>query len=362
MTSSCTDSTESGCSVASSASASGRRAAPITRSPAATAASASARPKPLLAPVISQIRSVVIEPVCEVDVTGPRRAGYGPVSRRRARSDRNFAGSAIRCLRAGPKSLHLADPRECPLRRPAADAQTAGLAAGHGDRARSGAPRRTCSGPFVVVSNHTSHLDAPLIIGALPRRLARYVAAGAAADYFFDVWWRRGPDRAVLQRLPGRPDRSAGQARHGHQPARRRRTAAAVPRGHPLADRGDGLLQARRRGAVHQPRRALRTGRHRRRRRPPCRAARTGRERGRPPVYLAFGEPMRPDDGENAAAFSDRIAKEVTRPDRLRDGLPRAAAERPATTATEPIRPTRSNPADPNSRTDREATRRTSPT
>ena len=47
------------------------------------------------------------------------------------------------------------------------------------------------SRPFVLVSNHASHLDAPLIFGALPRKLARYVAANAAADYFFDVWWRK---------------------------------------------------------------------------------------------------------------------------------------------------------------------------
>lgn len=33
--------------------------------------------------------------------------------------------------------------------------------------------------------------------------------------------------------------------------------------------------------------------------------------KGRPPVYVVFGEPMRPEDGERAAAFSDRIAKEV---------------------------------------------------
>ena len=57
-------------------------------------------------------------------------------------------------------------------------------------------------GPFVVVSNHTSHLDAPLIIGALPRRLARYVAAGAAADYFFDVWWRRGLTSLFFNAFP----------------------------------------------------------------------------------------------------------------------------------------------------------------
>jgi len=47
-------------------------------------------------------------------------------------------------------------------------------------------------GPFIAVANHSSHLDAPLIIGALPRTRARYLAAGAAADYFFEVWWRKG--------------------------------------------------------------------------------------------------------------------------------------------------------------------------
>ena len=40
--------------------------------------------------------------------------------------------------------------------------------------------------PFIVISNHSSHLDAALILGALPRRLSRHVATGAAADYFFD--------------------------------------------------------------------------------------------------------------------------------------------------------------------------------
>lgn len=45
---------------------------------------------------------------------------------------------------------------------------------------------------FIVVANHSSHLDAPLILGSLPMRMSRYLAAGAAADYFFDVWWRRG--------------------------------------------------------------------------------------------------------------------------------------------------------------------------
>jgi 1-acyl-sn-glycerol-3-phosphate acyltransferase len=40
--------------------------------------------------------------------------------------------------------------------------------------------------PLVVISNHSSHLDAPLIIGALPRRITNTLATGAAADYFFE--------------------------------------------------------------------------------------------------------------------------------------------------------------------------------
>ena len=32
---------------------------------------------------------------------------------------------------------------------------------------------------------------------------------------------------------------------------------------------------------------------------------------GRPPVYVTFGEPMRAEEGEKVAQFSERIAKEV---------------------------------------------------
>jgi 1-acyl-sn-glycerol-3-phosphate acyltransferase len=43
----------------------------------------------------------------------------------------------------------------------------------------------TLRGPAVFVSNHASHMDTPLILGALPRRIADRVAVGAAADHFF---------------------------------------------------------------------------------------------------------------------------------------------------------------------------------
>jgi 1-acyl-sn-glycerol-3-phosphate acyltransferase len=43
------------------------------------------------------------------------------------------------------------------------------------------------SAPAVFVANHSSHLDAPLIVSSLPRRFADRLAVGAAADYFFDA-------------------------------------------------------------------------------------------------------------------------------------------------------------------------------
>ncbi len=66
--------------------------------------------------------------------------------------------------------------------------------------------------PFVVVANHSSHLDAPLIMGSLPRPLARYLAAGAAGDYFFDVWWRRGLTALFFNAFP--VDRSGKNPRN----------------------------------------------------------------------------------------------------------------------------------------------------
>ncbi len=44
--------------------------------------------------------------------------------------------------------------------------------------------------PVIFVANHSSHIDAPLILTSLPREWRDRTAVGAAADYFFDVWWR----------------------------------------------------------------------------------------------------------------------------------------------------------------------------
>lgn len=45
--------------------------------------------------------------------------------------------------------------------------------------------------PYIVVSNHSSHLDAPLLVTALPWRITRHMSVAVAADYFYEQRWRR---------------------------------------------------------------------------------------------------------------------------------------------------------------------------
>jgi 1-acyl-sn-glycerol-3-phosphate acyltransferase len=40
-------------------------------------------------------------------------------------------------------------------------------------------------GPVILVANHASHLDTPVILSALPRTLRKRTAVAAAADYFY---------------------------------------------------------------------------------------------------------------------------------------------------------------------------------
>ena len=58
------------------------------------------------------------------------------------------------------------------------------------------------AGPAIVVANHSSHLDAPLVLRALPRGLRGRTAVGAAEDYFFDSWVRALPAALALNAVP----------------------------------------------------------------------------------------------------------------------------------------------------------------
>lgn len=53
-----------------------------------------------------------------------------------------------------------------------------------------GSEQFTGNGPYIFAANHTSHLDTPLLLAALPLRLRLRLRAAAAADYFFTSWWK----------------------------------------------------------------------------------------------------------------------------------------------------------------------------
>ena len=171
---------------------------------------------------------------------------------------------------------------------------------------------RNLDAPYIAVANHSSHLDAPLVIGGLPRRLSRYLAAGAAADYFFDVQWRKwlttlffnafaiernsegkrsGSSRALLERnVPLLVFPEGGRSKYGEMgPFKPGAAALAIITGTPcLPIALVGASEAMPRG-VNWP------------------------LRGRYPVTIVFGAPMMPDEGETAEQFSRRLSGEVRR-------------------------------------------------
>jgi 1-acyl-sn-glycerol-3-phosphate acyltransferase len=53
-----------------------------------------------------------------------------------------------------------------------------------------GSEQLTGNGPYIFVANHSSHLDTPLLLAALPLHLRLRLRAAAAADYFFTCWWK----------------------------------------------------------------------------------------------------------------------------------------------------------------------------
>jgi 1-acyl-sn-glycerol-3-phosphate acyltransferase len=53
-----------------------------------------------------------------------------------------------------------------------------------------GGEQLAANGPYIFAANHTSHLDAPLILAALPLRVRLHLRTAAAADYFFTSWWK----------------------------------------------------------------------------------------------------------------------------------------------------------------------------
>ncbi len=170
---------------------------------------------------------------------------------------------------------------------------------------------RVGDGGCVMVANHNSHLDTAALIVALPRAWRRRTAVAAAADYFFDAWWRAVGTAVAFGTVP--------IERRGGEPSRT--PAALVADGwnvivFPEGTRSrDGQLQRFRLGAATL---ALETGV------PIVPVALRGtyaampRGRGwvapgRPPVHVRFGLPLRAAPEETPVALANRLSDAVAR-------------------------------------------------
>ena len=165
-------------------------------------------------------------------------------------------------------------------------------------------------GPCVVVANHSSHLDAPLVMSGVPRSISRDLATGVAADYFFTAWYKKLFTRLIFNAFP--VDRTGTGANRGLS---KRMLAAGVPLLlFPEGTRSKtGRMASFKVGAAGLAH-ALKV--------PVVPVALIGAHeamprgsswprRGRPPVVVAVGRPLRARDNENVAGFNERIEAAV---------------------------------------------------
>lgn len=165
--------------------------------------------------------------------------------------------------------------------------------------------------PFIVFGNHSSHLDAPLILTALPSKLAKQVAVGAAGDHFYDKWWKSGPMSLFLNGFPidrgkgGKGQRGMAAALLGDSvplmlfpegtrsrngamgPFKPGAAALCISNGCPAVPVAlVGAYDAWPASQKHLP-------------------------RARPEVHVVVGRPMYPHSGEIAHSFSERMRRQL---------------------------------------------------
>lgn len=164
--------------------------------------------------------------------------------------------------------------------------------------------------PFIVIANHSSHFDGPLIMSALPRRLSKNLATGAAADTFFTKW----QNAALIQLfMNGVPVNRAGTRSH------RGMAKQLLSEGVPIFLFPEGTRSRTGGMGPFTPGVAALAISFN------CQVvpsaivgafaawpAKEPRWRpGRPPVHIVFGLPMRPRPGEIAHQFNERLRRKV---------------------------------------------------
>ncbi len=169
---------------------------------------------------------------------------------------------------------------------------------------------KSIRGPFVLVANHTSHVDAPLLAMSLPWTQGRFLSTGVAADYWFDHWHRRIFVRLMMNAFP--IDRG-GSRKHAGTSKKLLRSGVPI-----LVFPEGGRQQTSTMSEFKPGAAALALGVGV----PVVPAAIIGGYEampkgrswpvpGRPPVRVVFGEPLLAREGESATDLTSRIHDRV---------------------------------------------------
>ncbi len=172
-------------------------------------------------------------------------------------------------------------------------------------------------GPVIFAANHASHLDTPLILLSLPDAWRRRTAVAAAADYFFDTWWRAVGSSLVFNTFPidrrgGRLATTPGEVlADGLEPR-------DLPRGHALARRLDRAFRTGAAYLAHEHGVPVVPVAHRgtyaampRGQSWPSRVPGRGPLGRRRPLTVRFGRPLSAGPDESVRDFAPRVRQAV---------------------------------------------------
>jgi 1-acyl-sn-glycerol-3-phosphate acyltransferase len=165
--------------------------------------------------------------------------------------------------------------------------------------------------PLVFVANHSSHIDTPAILRALPRKWRHRTAVAAAADYFYRDRRIASLVSLLFNTVPVERDGGGnGELEHIDELLENRWNLLLFPEGtrsragRRKRMRSGAAVLAARHGSAIVPIHVTGTGDAM----PPGQVwPRRKLYRPRHPVQIAFGDPIRPADGESAREVTARV-------------------------------------------------------